>query len=111
MVAHADPRLTRFREELLPVIVRRFAPERVIAFGSRASGQPLATSDLDLLVVARAFEQVPWVDRQPQVQEAIGAPFAMDILCYTPEEFAAKVEEFGIVRTAAQTGIELHPAA
>ncbi len=111
MAAHADARLTRFRDELLPVIVTRFHPERVIAFGSRVGGRPLRSSDLDLIVVARAFEGVPWLDRQVRVQEAIGAPFAMDILCYTPPEFARKRDEIGIVRTAALEGVELYPAA
>ncbi|MQA90815.1 MAG: nucleotidyltransferase [Gemmatimonas sp.] len=111
MAAQPDPRLTRFREELLPIIMRVFAPDRVIAFGSRTRGEALRSSDLDLIVVARSFANVPWVDRQARVQEAIGAPFAMDFLCYTPEEFARKVEEFGVVQTAARTGIVLHPAA
>jgi predicted nucleotidyltransferase len=110
MAAHSDPRLKRFREDLLPVIVREFAPERVIAFGSRVRGQPLRTSDLDIIVVGGAFENVPWLDRSVIVQEAIGAPFAMDILCYTPDEFRRKVREFGIVQTAAGEGLELYTA-
>jgi uncharacterized protein len=109
--AHPDPRLSRFQEELLPVILRAFEPERVIAFGSRARGEALRSSDLDLIVVARAFEGVRWLDRQVSVQEAIGAPFAMDILCYTPEEFSAKLGEYGVVRTAVRDGLVLHPAA
>jgi hypothetical protein len=34
----------------------------------------------------------------------------MDVLCYTPVEFARKLHEIGIVRTAVETGIELHAA-
>jgi predicted nucleotidyltransferase len=111
VAAYADPRLTQFREELLPVILRRFDPDRVIAFGSRTRGEALRSSDLDLLIVARAFEGIRWIDRQVAVQNAVGAPFAMDILCYTPEEFSEKVQEFGVVRTAAETGLELYRAA
>lgn len=107
MAAPADPRLTAFVADHLPTIVRRFAPERVIAFGSRVSGEPHRHSDLDLLIVAAAFQGVPWLDRAVAVLDAIGAPFAMDVLCYTPDEFSRKREEIGIVRTAVETGVEL----
>jgi uncharacterized protein len=111
MAAHDDPRLSQFRRELLPMIVQRLAPERVIAFGSRARGQALRSSDLDLLVVTAAFDGVPWLDRSVIVQDLIGAPFAMDILCYTPEEFDRKLDEIGVVRTAVHEGVELYRAA
>lgn len=110
MAERTDPRLRAFVRDHLPVIVQRFAPERVLAFGSRVSGEPHRRSDLDLVVVAEAFRDVPWLDRPVRVLEAIGAPFAMDVLCYTPEEFHRKAEEIGVVRTAVETGIELHAA-
>lgn len=111
MAAHTDPRLSRFCDELLPIIIRRFAPERVIAFGSRVRGDALSTSDLDVVVIAPAFEGVPWLDRAVMVQEAIGAPFAIDVLCYAPDEFERKASELGVVRAAARDGIELYRAA
>lgn len=107
MAAQLDPRLIRFRECHLADIVRDFSPEAVIAFGSRVRGNALKHSDLDLIVVARAFENVPFIDRGVQVLTAIGAPFAMDVLCYTPEEFERKRNEIGIVRTAIAEGIDL----
>jgi hypothetical protein len=65
---------------------------------------------LDLLIVADSFREIPWLDRAFAVLTAIGAPFAMDVLCYTPEELARKADEIGIVRTALETGVQLHPA-
>lgn len=110
MAPRTDPRLSAFVAEHLPVIVERFAPERVLAFGSRVEGEPHRHSDLDLIVVAASFRGIPWLDRPVAVLNAIGAPFAMDVLCYTPEEFARKATEIGTVRTALETGIELHAA-
>lgn len=55
-----------------------------------------------------SFDGVRWLDRAVAVLTAIGAPFAMDVLCYTPEEFARKSDEIGIVRTAVETGTELY---
>ena len=111
MAENTDPRLTRFRDEVLPTILRAFQPDRVIAFGSRVRGDALRSSDLDLIVVASAFEGVPWLDRQVLVHETTGAPFGMDVLCYTPSEFERKLEEIGIVRSAAEHGLELYSAA
>jgi uncharacterized protein len=110
MAPRTDPRLSAFVTDHLPAIVQRFAPERVIAFGSRVSGEPHLHSDLDLIVVAESFRDVHWLDRSVAVLDAIGAPFAMDVLCYTPGEFARKLDEIGIVRTAVETGVELHAA-
>jgi hypothetical protein len=39
--------------------------------------------------------------------EAVPIPFAAELLCYTPDEYARKVEEFGIVRTATREGLDL----
>ena len=108
MAARADERLERFRAELLPRLVERFRPERVIAFGSRVRGDALASSDLDLIVVAESFRDVRWVDRPLRILEALDPPFAIDVLCYTPEEYARKRQELGIVRTATAEGTALY---
>jgi len=102
-----DERLERFRREYLPSLVREFRPAKVLVFGSRARGDALKGSDLDVLVVAEAFEGVRWLDRSVHVLERVRVPFAIEFLCYTPDEYARKVEEFGIVRTAAAEGVEL----
>jgi hypothetical protein len=31
----------------------------------------------------------------------------VELLCYTPEEYARKLEELGIARTAAEEGVDL----
>lgn len=109
MVTQADPRLSSFVTDHLPVLVRAFEPQRVIAFGSRVRGTALRHSDLDLIIVADSFADIPWVDRAVAVAASMGAPFGMDILCYTLEEFARKREELGIVRNAEAEGIDLLP--
>ncbi|MGQ0815538.1 MAG: nucleotidyltransferase family protein, partial [Gemmatimonadota bacterium] len=90
--------------EHLPNLVRRFKPERVIAFGSRVRGEALRHSDLDLLVVAQAFENLRWLDRSVEVINALDIRFGVDLLCYTPSEYAVKVQELGIVQTASREG-------
>jgi predicted nucleotidyltransferase len=106
-----DARLERFRAEFLPRLVEAFRPVRVLAFGSRVRGDALTHSDLDLLVVSERFRAIRWLERAPLVIETLGVPFGVEVLCYTPEEFAQKVEEFGIVRTACAEGLDLLAAA
>lgn len=107
MAQVVDERLERFRAEFLPRLVEVFRPARVLAFGSRARGDALKHSDLDLLVVAERFRDVRWLDRAPLVVGTLAAPFGIEVLCYTPEEFERKVEELGIVRTATAEGVDL----
>lgn len=107
MAEVADERIARFRDEVLPCLVRRFDPERVVVFGSRVRGEALDHSDLDALIVAEAFRDVPWLERAPRVVLDCDIRFGVELLCYTPEELARKREQWGIVRTALEEGIDL----
>jgi hypothetical protein len=93
--------------EYLPRLRERLAPLHVILFGSRARGDALSTSDLDLILVSPRFAAVPFLERPVRVLEVLGYPGGLELLCYTPEEFEAKREEMGIVRVAVEEGIAL----
>ncbi len=60
-------------------------PERVIVFGSLATGQVWAWSDIDLIIVERTH--LPFLQRLRQVRKLIRPKVGTDILVYTPEEF------------------------
>ena len=69
-------------------------PERIILFGSAASGEMTADSDLDLLVIEREFTS----QRQENLRlrsalADLGVP--VDIFAMTPERFAETKEVFG----------------
>lgn len=106
-VIDADDKVARFRAEVLPRLVARYRPNKVLVFGSRARGDALRDSDLDVLIVSAAFEGVRWLDRQGRVYEACDVHLDVELLCYTPEEYARKVEELGIVRTATAEGVAI----
>lgn len=103
----ADPVLRRFTERYLPRLRRRYRPELVLAFGSRARGEAIAESDLDLLIVSERFGAMPFLARASTVLADLEPSFAIDLLCYTPEEFRRKREELGIVSLALEEGIPL----
>ena len=104
----ADPLVRRFATRYLPLLRRRYDPELVLVFGSRATGEALEESDLDLLVVSGQFRGVPFLDRASRFLMDLDLPFAAEVLCYTPEEFARKRRELGIVRQAVAEGLPLY---
>ena len=77
--------------ELLQNIVQRIAagvqPQKIILFGSWARGDRGPHSDIDILVIQESSQPRP--QRYAQVRRLFwGMGLPMDILVYTPEEFA-----------------------
>jgi len=81
--------------------------EKVIVFGSRARGDYLEDSDVDLVIVSSDFEGVPFYERMDRLILLWESPLDLEVLCYTPEEFKMKQEEIGIVSQALKEGIEI----
>jgi len=77
--------------ELLQTIVQRIAeaiqPQKIILCGSWARGEHGPHSDVDILVIQESAQPRP--QRYAQVRRLFwGLGLPMDILVYTPEEFA-----------------------
>jgi uncharacterized protein len=70
-------------------IVDKFQPDKIILFGSYAYGQPDPGSDVDLLVVMPAKNEI---NQEIRITEAIDHPFAMDLLVRTPEKLQERLE-------------------
>jgi len=103
-----DPLAKRIGE----AIKRRIPDARVILFGSRARGEALKHSDVDLIVVSNVFRGMHFTDRASYVlrilwEEGVRPGVDVDLLCYTPEEFEKKRGEVGVVREALKNGVEL----
>ncbi len=65
-----------------------------------------------VVLVSRAFDGVPWLERVYQCGSLwdgaeLGAP--ADVHCYTPAEFERRREQLPVVRAVAERGIELTP--
>jgi predicted nucleotidyltransferase len=106
-VARQDALISRFVEQHLPRLRELYEPDLVLVFGSRARGDAIEESDLDLLVVSERFRDVPFLERISRVLSDLDIPFAVDLLCYTPEELARKREELGTVSAALEEGLPL----
>jgi predicted nucleotidyltransferase len=73
-------------QEMAARIVERFQPEKIILFGSHASGRADDQSDVDLLVVGKT--DLPDRERYPVFRRALADfPVACDILVKTPQEY------------------------
>jgi predicted nucleotidyltransferase len=71
-------------------VAERFQPERIILFGSHAYGSPHRDSDVDILVVMPARNQL---DQAVRISTAIDPPFPLDIIVRTPETMRWRLAE------------------
>jgi len=71
-------------------VAKRFHPRKIILFGSHASGNPTADSDVDLLVIMpRTRERGERVS--VRIRQAVPRDFPLDLLVRTPAEVAKRL--------------------
>src|SRR5262245_46957858 len=93
---------------------RRLAPHltrarKAIAFGSVARGAADAGSDLDLIVIADTTR--PFFERHKDFAGLYDVWPRIDLLIYTPDEFARMIEEERpLITHALAEGVVLHEA-
>jgi predicted nucleotidyltransferase len=71
-------------------VAEHFRPDKIILFGSYAYGTPQADSDVDILVVMPARNQI---DKSVQIELACDPPFPLDIIVRTPKNMKWRLEE------------------
>jgi len=81
---------------IVQVLREQYAPQRILLFGSLASGQVGEWSDIDLVIVKETDRR--FLDRIREVMQLLRPQVGMDILVYTPEEFAELSRERPFVR-------------
>lgn len=82
--------------------------ERAVAFGSWATGAADGYSDLDMAVVLST--DLPRVERGRLLADLVDAmPVPVDLLVYTPEEFARGLSErLGVFDAIAREGVTVY---
>lgn len=91
--ASDDSRMSAERKRRLDLELARYLrlltqhgdPERVIVFGSMASGEIQPWSDIDLVIVEQT--DLPFWQRLRKIRKLLRPQVGTDILVYTPEEF------------------------
>lgn len=99
--------IERDLREFLIKLEQEFQPESVLLFGSRARGDFRWNSDYDLMIISQRFSGMRWQDRISQLIKLWDRNDMVDMVAYTPEEFAAKQAKFISIRDAVAHSILL----
>jgi predicted nucleotidyltransferase len=78
-------RITAFVDE----VARQFHPNRVLLFGSYASGQPHADSDVDLLVIMP--HKGPAAVQAADIRKRVRAGFPLDLIVRSPQAITQRL--------------------
>ena len=90
-------------------VAKKFHPDKIILFGSYAYGKPHADSDVDILVVMPARNQL---DQAAKISIAIDPPFPLDIIVRTRHSIRWRLEEGdSFLREIMEEGKVLYEAA
>ena len=82
-----DEWIEKFKQQILPQIVKEYRPKRILLFGSRIKRTSNMNSDLDVLIISDLFINIPFISRMSHILKKFKFTKHIDYLCYTPEEF------------------------
>jgi predicted nucleotidyltransferase len=102
-----DQYLKQFYRDVVPSIVRVFSPVKVLVFGSRVKGTATDDSDIDVIIIAESFREIPFVNRMATVMKSVRFQKHVDYLCYTPDEYERLKDRSSILRDAASYAVEV----
>jgi len=94
----------RLIKDLKKRVGKTYKIDKAILFGSRARGDHLLDSDIDLVLISKDFPD-NFHKRTRDVAVQWDSTIQLEPLCYTPEEFKEMKERNGIARQAAVEGI------
>ncbi len=77
-------------KRIVSVIINDYSPEKIILFGSLASGDIHEWSDIDLAVIKDTNER--FIDRPYSICLIADPKIGTDIIVYTPKEFRDMIE-------------------
>lgn len=86
---------------------KEFPILKIIFFGSRAYGTANKWSDIDVIIVSPGFKNLNFFERGARMYDYWTLDYAVDFLCYTPEEFDKLKKRITIVREALENGVEI----
>jgi len=102
-----DRYLKQFYRDVMPSITRIFSPAKVLVFGSRVRGTATEASDIDVIIIAESFRDIPFVNRMATVMKSVHFSKHVDYLCYTPEEYEQLKDRSSILKDAVSYAVEV----
>ncbi len=76
---------------ILPIIIENYQPDKIILFGSLATGEVHEWSDIDLVIIKET--ELNYFDRLFEFKKLLRSKLATDVFIYRPQEFTPRVEE------------------
>ena len=101
-------RAVRAEIERLTAALKARGAHLVVLFGSRARGQATRWSDIDLLAVLPCPADETYAGRLARLATELDPQVPVDLLVYSPEEFAEVKTSSLFVREALEQGEVLH---
>lgn len=71
-------------ERIKNILIKKYSPDKIIAFGSFVNKTTHKWSDLDIAIIKDTNK--PFIDRLTEVSKIIDSGLATDVLVYTPKE-------------------------
>ena len=72
-------------------LIESYSPDKIILFGSHATGEATIESDLDLFIIKKTTK--PYFERLQDVNRLLQTDRLTDIIILTPEELAKAVAD------------------
>jgi predicted nucleotidyltransferase len=72
-------------DRCLALLISGYAPDKIILFGSLATGNVQEWSDIDLVIIKETDK--PFLDRTREVMRLLRPRAGIDVMVYTPKEF------------------------
>ena len=94
MNAERHAKLQETLEHIVRTLTREYQPDKIILFGSMATGNVHEWSDLDLVIIKDTAR--PFVQRGVEAALLCRARVGVDYLVYTSDEFAQMIAEDNI---------------
>lgn len=103
-----DPKIKAVVRKFKQRLARHLAVQKVLLFGSRATGKAKPWSDIDIVVISKNFSKYQkHRERIEKMYDYWDFEYPVDFLCYTPQEFKILSKKITIAKTASEEGIEI----
>lgn len=107
-----DKKVKYILDHYLDGIREQLEPSEVWIWGSRVYGTPDEFSDVDMIIVSERFEGLTFFQRRELFRQLTGVhkdleAEVVDVLCYTPAEYAELLSQPTVVREAAEKGLKV----
>ncbi|NCO65884.1 MAG: nucleotidyltransferase [Candidatus Aquicultor secundus] len=96
--------------EQIKEFLKAIDAQEAILFGSRARGDAIETSDVDLIIIDDKFADIPFPRRLIFLSEHWNLSYFLEALPYTRKEFEKLAKTRGVINDAIKHGIRIKAA-